>query len=66
MRTGLLPAATTDEWFATASNMLKAEEPEWKEEAFTPHGKWMDGWETRRKRIAGHDWCLIKLGLPGE
>ncbi|TPX56631.1 allantoicase [Powellomyces hirtus] len=25
----------------------------------------MDGWETRRKRSAGHDWCIIKLGLPG-
>ena len=29
-------------------------------------GKWMDGWETRRKRIPGHDWCIIKLGLPGR
>ena len=27
--------------------MLKAEEPEWKEEAFTTQGKWMDGWESR-------------------
>ena len=26
----------------------------------------MDGWETRRKRIPGHDWCIIKLGLPGR
>jgi len=25
----------------------------------------MDGWETRRKRIPGHDWCIIKLGIPG-
>lgn len=22
----------------------------------------MDGWETRRKRSAGHDWCVIMLG----
>ena len=29
-------------------------------------GKWMDGWETRRKRIPGHDFCIIKLGLPGN
>lgn len=21
----------------------------------------MDGWETRRRRIPGHDWCIIKL-----
>lgn len=32
---------------------------------FTSFGKWMDGWETRRKRIPGHDWCVIKLGIPG-
>lgn len=25
----------------------------------------MDGWETRRKRIPGHDWCIIRLGIPG-
>jgi allantoicase len=25
----------------------------------------MDGWETRRKRIKGHDFCIIKLGLSG-
>lgn len=28
---------------------------------YTEFGKWMDGWETRRKRIAGHDWCILKL-----
>src|SRR5688572_12917620 len=25
----------------------------------------MDGWETRRRRTPGHDWCLVRLGLPG-
>ncbi|KAM3602755.1 uncharacterized protein V6R79_010075 [Siganus canaliculatus] len=25
----------------------------------------MDGWETRRKRSPGHDWCIIQLGVPG-
>lgn len=24
----------------------------------------MDGWETRRKRIAGHDWTIIALARP--
>jgi allantoicase len=24
-----------------------------------------DGWETRRRREPGHDWCLVRLGLPG-
>jgi allantoicase len=25
----------------------------------------MDGWESRRKRVPGHDWCIVRLGLPG-
>jgi allantoicase len=25
----------------------------------------MDGWETRRRRSPGHDWCIVRLGLPG-
>lgn len=55
----------TDDWFAVAENLLKLAPPEWREGVFTLYGKWMDGWETRRKRIPGHDWCIIKLGIPG-
>jgi allantoicase len=25
----------------------------------------MDGWETRRRREPGHDWCIIRLGVAG-
>lgn len=55
----------TDEWFAPAKNLLKSEPPQFLASAFTPFGKWMDGWETRRKRIPGHDWCIVQLGVPG-
>uniref|UniRef100_A0A3B3YUP6 Allantoate amidinohydrolase n=1 Tax=Poecilia mexicana TaxID=48701 RepID=A0A3B3YUP6_9TELE len=41
------------------------EPPQFIPSAFTEFGKWMDGWETRRKRIPGHDWCIIQLGVPG-
>jgi len=51
----------TDDWFAPAENLLKSEDPVWKE-GFTECGKWMDGWESRRKRTPGHDWCIIRLG----
>lgn len=54
----------TDDWFAAAENLLKVDPPIWKE-GFTDFGKWMDGWETRRKRMAGHDWCIIRLGVSG-
>jgi allantoicase len=26
----------------------------------------MDGWETRRRRTPGHDWCVLALGLRGR
>ena len=44
---------------------LQPEPAQWKEGEFTKYGKWMDGWESRRKRIAGHDWCIIQLGISG-
>lgn len=56
----------TDEWFASADNLIASGEPTFIPGKFTPHGKWMDGWESRRKRIPGHDWCILKLGMPGE
>jgi allantoicase len=54
-----------DEFFAPKEALLRAAAPEWREHEYTERGKWMDGWETRRRRTPGHDWCLIRLGLPG-
>ncbi|MGH7579257.1 MAG: allantoicase [Gemmatimonadales bacterium] len=54
----------SDEFFAPKENLLKASKPEWHEGEYTDRGKWMDGWETRRRRTPGHDWCLIRLGVP--
>ena len=54
-----------DEFFAPKENLLKESKPVFIEGKYTPRGKWMDGWETRRRRTPGHDWCIIRLGLPG-
>ena len=35
------------------------------EDKYTDRGKWMDGWESRRRRDNGYDWCIVKLGLAG-
>jgi allantoicase len=35
------------------------------EDKYTDHGKWMDGWESGRKRTPGNDWCILQLGAPG-
>lgn len=55
----------TDEWFAPAERMLQSAAPVFVVGKFDDHGKWMDGWETRRRRNGGHDHAVIQLGLPG-
>jgi allantoicase len=54
-----------DEFFAPKENLLKSSAPVFLEGEYTDRGKWMDGWETRRRRTPGFDWCIIRLGLPG-
>jgi len=55
----------TDDWFATAENLLKDSSPMFDDELYCEQGKVMDGWETRRRREEGHDWCLIKSADSG-
>jgi len=57
--------AANDEFFAPKENLLKPDKPIFLEHKYTDRGKWMDGWETRRRRTPGHDWCVVQLGLPG-
>ena len=56
----------TDQFFGAASRILNSQKPIFKEGIYDHHGKWMDGWETRRKRETGHDYLIIKLGRPGK
>jgi len=56
--------SVSDEFFAPAKRMLSAEEPVFIPDRFDQHGKWMDGWESRRKRTPGHDSCLVRI-CPG-
>jgi allantoicase len=55
-----------DDFFAQKENLLKPSAPVFIEGKYTDRGKWMDGWESRRRRTPGFDWCLIRLGLPGR
>src|SRR5512144_166899 len=64
-RLGGAVLAANDEFFAPKESLLKAGEAVWKEGEYTDRGKWMDGWETRRRREPGHDWCVVRLGLRG-
>lgn len=54
-----------DDFFGPKDQLLSAPKPVFIEDKYTTRGKWMDGWETRRRRTPGHDWCVVRLGLPG-
>ena len=56
----------TDDFFASAKRIIKPDPPVFKEGLFDSHGKWMDGWETRRRRRKGFDYLIVKLGKPGK
>ena len=62
---GTEAVACSDDFFAPMGRMLQDSDPVWISDKYDDHGKWMDGWESRRKRTPGHDWCLIRLGVPG-
>jgi allantoicase len=55
----------TDDFFAAKERVIDAAAPVFIDDKYDDHGKWMDGWESRRKRTEGHDFCVIRLGVPG-
>ncbi len=69
-RVGGLVLYANDEFFAPKENLLKLSAPIFIEGKYTDNGKWMDGWESRRKRAPNlhelYDWCIVRLGLPGR
>ena len=64
-RAGGRVVAVNDEFFAPAENLIKVAAPIANDQ-YTDRGKWMDGWESRRRRDPGHDWCVLELGIPGR
>lgn len=64
-RVGGRIVAVNDEFFAPAVNLISAHPPVSNDD-YTDRGKWMDGWETRRRREPGHDWVIVALGVPGR
>ncbi|MQA29883.1 MAG: allantoicase [Luteitalea sp.] len=64
-RFGASVVAANDEFFASKDRLIVPEPANWIEDRYTERGKWMDGWETRRRREPGFDWCILRLGAPG-
>jgi allantoicase len=65
-RVGGRAIRVTDDFFAPKSNLVKPGPPIFIPGKFTARGKWMDGWESRRRRTPGHDWCVVQLGIRGR
>ena len=64
-RLGTRVTYATDEFFAAKERLIEMQEPVFIDDKYDDHGKWMDGWESRRKRTPGHDYCVVRLGVPG-
>jgi len=63
---GAVGLYSTDEFFAPLERMLQDSDPVFIADKYDDHGKWMDGWETRRKRVLGHDFAVIRLATAGR
>ena len=64
-RLGTRVTYATDEFFAAKERLIDPRKPVFIDDKYDDRGKWMDGWESRRKRTPGHDHCIIRLGRPG-
>jgi allantoicase len=57
---------SSDDFFAGKENLVEPKPAHFDPTTYTDRGKDMDGWESRRKRVPGHDWCIVRLGIPGR
>ena len=64
-RLGSSVVFATDDFFADKARLIAPQAPVFIADKYDDNGKWMDGWESRRKRIPGHDYAIIKLGRKG-
>ena len=73
-RLGSVVLNASNEFFAPKDRLILSAPPIWREGEYTDRGKWMDGWETQRRRDVlpgdagfsqAHDWCIVRLGAQG-
>lgn len=60
-RLGAAMIACSDDFFAPMDRMISPEPPVFIPGKYDDNGKWMDGWESRRKRGPGNDWAILRL-----
>jgi allantoicase len=64
-RLGATALYATDDFFADKQRMLHDQPAVFITDKYDENGKWMDGWESKRRRQGGHDFCVVKLGARG-
>lgn len=62
---GSTVVAANDEFFAAKENLITPADPTYQPQTFDHRGQVYDGWETRRRRVPGDDWVIVRLGMPG-
>jgi allantoicase len=65
-RLGAAAIFATDDFFADKQRMLQSAPAIFYPDKYDDNGKWMDGWESRRKRVEGHDYCVVRLATSGR
>jgi len=65
-RLGAEIVSVTDDFFGAVGRLIDPEEPIFVPGKYDEHGKWMDGWESRRRRDGGPDECVVCLGWPAS
>jgi allantoicase len=65
-RLGGVAVACSDDFFAGMEHLVEPKPAKFDPTTYTDRGKEMDGWESRRKRVPGHDWCVVRLGVEGR
>jgi len=63
---GARASSVTDDFFAPVERMLADKPAIFIADKYDDNGKWMDGWESRRRRGGGHDHATIRLAVPGK
>jgi allantoicase len=63
---GAKALSATDDFFAPVKRMLNDAPALFIPDKYDDNGKWMDGWETRRRRGPGHDMAVVRLAVPGR
>ncbi|GGB45688.1 putative allantoicase 2 [Tistrella bauzanensis] len=63
---GARTLSCSDDFFGALDRLIDDAPPVFVPGKYDDNGKWMDGWESRRRRDDGHDWCVLALAAPGH